>query len=357
VSGPVRRPLQAVGETSDGSRERAPEVVMDVPLWAWVAVLAVILAMLAVDLVAHRSAHVVSVREAAGWTAIWVSLGLAFGGVVWWAYGSQAGGEYFAGYLIEKSLAVDNVFVFALIFSYFAVPREYQHRVLFYGVIGALVFRAIFIAGGAVVIEQFAWVLYLFGAFLVFTGWKMFTHRNDEMDPSRNPALRLVRRRVPSTEEYHGQKFWVKSAGRWVATPLFTVLVLVETTDIIFAVDSIPAIFAVTQEPFLVFTSNAFAILGLRAMYFLLADLIHRFVYLKAGLAAILVLVGVKMLLLDVWKVPIWLSLAGIATILAGAVGLSLRATRHRAGEDRDAARDGIGIGAVHGDDGEPVAR
>jgi len=328
---------------------------MDVPLWAWVAVLAVILAMLAVDLVAHRTAHVVSVREAAVWTAIWVSLGLAFGGVVWWAYGSQASGEYFAGYLIEKSLAVDNVFVFALIFSYFAVPREYQHRVLFYGVLGALVFRAVFIAGGAVVIEQFAWVLYLFGAFLVFTGWKMFTHRNEEMDPSRNPVLRLVRRRVPSTEGYHGQKFWVKIAGRWVATPLFTVLVLVETTDIIFAVDSIPAIFAVTQEPFLVFTSNAFAILGLRAMYFLLADLIHRFVFLKAGLAAILVLVGVKMLLLDVWKVPIWLSLAGIATILAVAVGLSLRATRDRSGEDRDPVR--AGNGAARGDDDERRAR
>jgi tellurite resistance protein TerC len=331
---------------------------MDVPLWAWSAVLAVILAMLAVDLVAHRSAHVVSVREAAAWTTVWVALGLAFGGVVWWAYGSQAGGEYFAGYLIEKSLAVDNVFVFALIFSYFAVPREYQHRVLFYGVLGALVFRAVFIAGGAVLIEQFAWVLYLFGAFLVFTGWKMFTHRNEEMDPSRNPVLRLVRRRVPSTEEYHGQKFWVKKAGRWVATPLFTVLVLVETTDIIFAVDSIPAIFAVTQDPFLVFTSNAFAILGLRAMYFLLADLIHRFVYLKAGLAAILVLVGVKMLLLDLWKVPIWLSLTGIASILAVAVGLSLRATRHRSGDDRDPARDGIGVGAAaRGDDDEPVAR
>ncbi len=330
---------------------------MNVPLWAWAAVLAVILAMLAVDLLAHRRAHVVSVREAAAWTAIWVSLGLAFGGVVWWAYGAQAGGEYFAGYLIEKSLAVDNVFVFALIFSYFAVPREYQHRVLFYGVLGALVFRAIFIAGGAVLIEQFAWVLYLFGAFLVFTGWKMFTHRNDEMDPSRNPVLRLVRRRVPSTEEYHGQKFWVKKAGRWVATPLFTVLVLVETTDIIFAVDSIPAIFAVTQEPFLVFTSNAFAILGLRAMYFLLADLIHRFIYLKAGLAAILVFVGVKMLLLDVWKVPIWLSLTVIAVSITVAVVMSLRATRHRSGEDRDPARDGIGVSAAHGDDDEPVAR
>lgn len=301
---------------------------MDVPLWAWAAVLAVILVMLTVDLLAHRKAHVVSVKEAAAWSAVWVSLGLAFGAVVWWAYGAQAGGEYFAGYLIEKSLAVDNVFVFALIFTYFAVPREYQHRVLFYGVLGALVFRAIFIAGGVVLIEQFAWILYVFGAFLVYTGWKMFTHRNDEMDPSRNPVLRLVRKRIPSTDEYHGQKFWVKKAGKWVATPLFTVLVLVETTDIIFAVDSIPAIFAVTQEPFLVFTSNAFAILGLRAMYFLLADLIHRFIYLKAGLAAILVFVGIKMLLLDVWKVPIWLSLTAVATSITVAVVLSLRATR-----------------------------
>jgi tellurite resistance protein TerC len=313
---------------------------MDVPLWAWAAVLAVILAMLAIDLFAHRTAHVVSVKEAALWSAIWVTLGLAFGGVVWWAYGAQAGGEYYAGYLIEKSLAVDNVFVFALIFTYFAVPREYQHRVLFYGVLGALVFRAVFIAGGAVLIDSFAWILYLFGAFLVFTGWKMFTHRNDEMDPSRNPVLRLVRKRVPSTDEYHGQKFWVRKAGAWVATPLFTVLVLVETTDIIFAVDSIPAIFAVTQDPFLVFTSNAFAILGLRAMYFLLADLIHRFIYLKAGLAAILVFVGVKMLLLDVYKVPIWRSLTVIAACLTIAVAASLRATRGQGPGSGGAAPD-----------------
>jgi tellurite resistance protein TerC len=303
---------------------------MDVPFWAWAAVLAVIVTMLAVDLFAHRTAHVVSVREAALWSALWVGLGLGFGAVVWWAYGAQAGGEYYAGYLIEKSLAVDNVFVFALIFTYFAVPREYQHRVLFYGVLGALVFRAIFIAGGAVLIENFAWILYVFGAFLVYTGWKMFRHRDDQLDPSRNPVLRWVRKRVPSTEEYHGQKFWVRSAGRWVATPLFFVLVMVETTDIIFAVDSIPAIFAVTQEPFLVFTSNAFAILGLRAMYFLLADLMHRFVFLKAGLAVILVFVGIKMLLLDVWKVPIWLSLTVIAASIAVAVVASLRATRER---------------------------
>ncbi len=303
---------------------------MDVPFWAWAAVLAVIGAMLVVDLVAHRQAHVVSVREAAVWSAIWVSLGLAFGGVVWWAYGAEAGGEYYAGYLIEKSLAVDNVFVFALTFTYFAVPRHYQHRVLFYGVLGALVFRAIFIAGGAVLIESFSWVLYLFGAFLVFTGWKMFRHRHQEADPSRSLILRLIRKAIPSTDQYHGQRFWVKQGGAWVATPLFIVLVLVETTDVVFAVDSIPAIFAVTQETFLVFTSNAFAILGLRAMYFLLADLVDRFVHLTAGLAAILVFVGIKMLLLDVYKIPIWLSLTVIAATLTIAVVASLRATRNQ---------------------------
>ena len=301
---------------------------MNVPLWAWAGVIAVILGMLAIDLFAHRRAHVVSVREAAVWSAIWVTLGLSFGAVVWAVYGPDAGGEYLAGYLIEKSLAVDNVFVFALIFSYFAVPRELQHRVLFFGVLGALVFRALFIAGGAVLIDRFSWVLYVFGAFLVFTGYRMFRHRFDEMDPSKNVVLRLFRRVVPTTDAYDGQKFLTRRDGRWVATPLLSVLVLVETTDIVFAVDSIPAIFAVTREPFLVFTSNAFAILGLRALYFLLADLMHRFVYLKTGLAAILVFVGVKMLLLDVWKVPIWLSLTVIAASVTIAVVASLRATR-----------------------------
>jgi tellurite resistance protein TerC len=322
--------FEAVGKTSNdrhcaGTLEAKG---MDVPLLVWAAVLAVIGAMLAVDLVAHRTAHVVSVKEAAVWSGVWVTLGLTFGVVVWWVYGPAAGGQYFAGYVIEKSLAVDNVFVFALIFTYFAVPREYQHRVLFYGVLGALMLRAVFIAGGALLIESFAWVLYLFGGLLVFTGWRMFTHRHDQIDPSRNPVLRWVVRRVPSTSEYHGQAFWVKKAGTRLATPLFTVLVLVETTDVIFAVDSIPAIFAVTQNPFLVFTSNAFAILGLRAMYFLLADLIDRFVYLKAGLAAILVFVGAKMLLIDVYKVPIWLSLGVITASIVIAVVLSLRATR-----------------------------
>ncbi|GAA0232630.1 TerC family protein [Saccharothrix mutabilis subsp. mutabilis] len=301
---------------------------MVVPLWAWAAVLGVILVMLAVDLFAHRRAHVVGVREAAAWSAVWVALGLGFGAIVWWAWGAEFAGQYFAGYVIEKSLAVDNVFVFAIIFGYFAVPREYQHRVLFYGVLGALVFRAAFIAAGSVLIASFAWILYVFGAFLVATGVKMAVHRNETIDPDRSVVLKLFRKLIPTTDEYHGQRFLVRRAGRWVATPLLTVLVLVEVTDIVFAVDSIPAIFAVTQQPFLVFTSNAFAILGLRAMYFLLADLMHRFVYLKLGLALVLVWVGVKMLLLDLYKIPTGLSLAVVAVLLAVAVTASWIRTR-----------------------------
>lgn len=299
-----------------------------VPLWAWAAVLGVILLMLAVDLYAHRGAHVVGVREAAVWSGVWVALGLAFGAVVWWAWGGEFAGQYFAGYVIEKSLAVDNVFVFAIIFSYFAVPREHQHRVLFYGVLGALVFRAVFIAAGSVLIASFAWILYLFGAFLVFTGIRMARHREETIDPERSVVLRLFRRFVPVTDGFRGGRFLVREGSRWVATPLLAVLVLVEVTDVVFAVDSIPAIFAVTREPFLVFTSNAFAVLGLRAMYFLLADLMHRFVYLKLGLALVLVWVGVKMLLLDLYKIPTWFSLAVVAAILTVTVVTSLRATR-----------------------------
>ncbi|BBZ16308.1 TerC family protein [Mycolicibacterium gadium] len=301
---------------------------MTVSLWAWVAVLAVILVMLAIDLFAHRDAHVVGMREAAVWSGIWVTLGLAFGAIVWWVWGAEFAGQYLAGYLIEKSLAVDNVFVFAIIFSYFAVPREYQHRVLFYGVLGALVFRAVFIAAGSVLIASFAWILYVFGAFLVATGLRMALHRNDTIDPERSVVLRAFRRLIPVTDEYHGHKFLIRQAGRWVATPLLAVLVLVEVTDIIFAVDSIPAIFAVTQQPFLVFTSNAFAILGLRAMYFLLADLMHRFIYLKLGLALVLVWVGIKMLLLEVYKIPTGISLAVVVAILTVAVTASWIRTR-----------------------------
>ena len=303
--------------------------MLDVPLWAWAGVLGLILVMLAVDLVAHRRAHVIGVKEALGWSAFWVALGVGFGALVWNVYGAEYGAQYFAGYVIEKSLAIDNVFVWAIIFSYFAVPREYQHRVLFYGVVGALIFRGAFIAAGSVLIASFSWVLHLFGIFLIVTGIQMLRKRNEHIDVANSRFLRWFRRRVPHTDDYHGQRFWIRQVGKWVATPLLAVLVLVEITDIIFAVDSIPAIFAVTQEPFLVFTANAFAILGLRAMYFLLADLIHRFTYLKTGLAFVLVWVGVKMLLLMVGvKVPTLWSLALVIAIIAVSIILSLRATR-----------------------------
>jgi tellurite resistance protein TerC len=301
---------------------------VSVPLWAWFAVLGVILAMLAVDLLAHRRAHVIGLREAAVWSAFWVALGSGFGLVVWRFLGGEAAAQYFAGYLIEKSLAIDNVFVWAIVFAHFAVPRQYQHRVLFYGVLGALVFRGAFIAAGSVLVAGFSWVLYVFGMFLVWTGVQMLRHRHDHLDVGGSRTLQWFRRVVPHTDQLEGGRFVVRRGGRWLATPLLAVLVVVEVTDIIFAVDSIPAIFAVTQEPFLVFTANAFAILGLRAMYFLLADLMHRFVHLKAGLAAVLVWVGVKMLLhlVDV-KVPTLVSLGVVAALVATSVLLSLRAT------------------------------
>lgn len=302
---------------------------MNVPLWGWLAVLLFIVLMLAVDLFAHRKAHVIGVREAALWSAVWVAFGVGFGVLVWQLYGAEFGQQYFAGYLIEKSLAVDNVFIWAIIFTYFAVPREYQHRVLFFGVLGALVFRGIFIAAGAAIIASAGWVLYLFAAFLLVTGYRMIRHRNDHVDPAKSRALKLFRRYVPMTNDFHGQRFLIRRDGVLLATPLLAVLVLVEATDIIFAVDSIPAIFAVTDDVFLVFTANAFAILGLRAMYFLLADLIHRFIYLKTGLALVLIWVGIKMFLkIDIYYIPTPVSLAVIAVILSVSVAASLWATR-----------------------------
>jgi tellurite resistance protein TerC len=302
---------------------------VDVDIWVWLAVIGVIVAMLAVDLFAHRRAHVIGVREAAAWSAVWVGLGVAFGAVVWWRWGAEFGQQYFAGYLIEKSLAVDNVFVWAIILSYFAVPRELQHRVLFLGVLGALIFRGAFIAAGSVLIASFGWVLYIFAAFLLYTGYRMIRSRNEHLDPGSSRALRFFRRYVPMTDTYYGQRFLVRRAGALVATPLLAVLVLIEVTDIVFAVDSIPAIFAVTDEAFLVFTANAFAVLGLRAMYFLLADLIHRFVYLKIGLALVMIWVGIKMLLkVDVLYIPTPISLAVITVLIGGSVAASLIATR-----------------------------
>ena len=302
---------------------------MDVPLWLWLAVLGGIVAMLAVDLFAHRKAHVIGVREAAAWSAVWVATGVGFGAWIWSAYGAEFGQQYFAGYLIEKSLSVDNVFVWAIIFTFFAVPRELQHRVLFLGVVGALVLRGVFIAAGAAIIDSFSAILYVFAAFLLFTGVQMIRTRNTHIDPSKSKVVRWFRRAVPMTDTFHGQRFLIRRHGVLLATPLLLVLVLVEVTDVIFAVDSIPAIFAVTSEPFLVFTANAFALLGLRAMYFLLADLMHRFVYLKLGLALVLVWVGIKMALqVDFYKIPTEISLTVIATLIAGAVAASLWRTR-----------------------------
>jgi tellurite resistance protein TerC len=300
---------------------------MSLEIFAWLGFIAFVLAMLALDLfVLHKDAHAVSLREAALWSAFWIALGLSFGVVIWMTQDGTAAGEYLAGYLIEKSLSVDNVFVFVLIFSYFSVPAMYQHRVLFWGILGALVLRGVFILAGAALLDAFHWILYLFGAFLVYTGIQMFRHQDLDIDPGENRVLRLLKRFVPLTTEYHGQKLFTRQAGVLMATPLFAVLVVVETTDLIFAVDSIPAIFAVTRDPFLVFTSNVFAILGLRALYFLLAGVANRFVYLKIGLAAILVFVGVKMLMTDIYHFPIWASLAVIGSILTASILFSLRA-------------------------------
>ena len=306
---------------------------MVVELWVWFALLGVVLAMLAVDLFMHRDAHIISVKEAAIWSLIWVAVATVVGGLIWWYFGSEFGMQYFAGYLIEKSLAVDNVFVWAMIFSYFAVPRQYQHRVLFYGVLGALVFRAIFIAAGSALIASAAWVLYIFGAFLIITGIKMMAQRNEHFNVSESKTLKLFRRFIRTTDEYEGQKFLTRKNGILFATPLLAVLVLVDVTDIIFAVDSIPAIFAITQEPFLVFASNALAILGLRAMYFLLADLMHRFIYLKVGLSMVLIWVGIKMIVGHAFfKIPTAISLGIVIVLIATSIVASLLVTRDKEG-------------------------
>ena len=300
---------------------------MTVAWWAWVAVIAFIVAMLAVDLLLHRDAHAIAPKEALTWSGIWIAIAIAFGGVLWATLGSHAAGEYYAGWLIEKSLSVDNLFVFALLFSFFAVPVELQHRVLFWGVLGALICRAAFIFAGAALLDSFHWMIYLFGGFLVFTGIRLLRSSEMGVSPDRNPVLRLMRRRVRMTPEFEGPRFFVRKEGvRW-ATPLLAVLIVVETTDVLFAVDSIPAIFAVTTNTFVVFTSNAFAILGLRALYFLLADVMGRFHYLKFGLAAVLVFVGAKMLATDLFHVPIWASLLVIAGLIGGSILYSLRHT------------------------------
>ena len=294
--------------------------------------------------------HAVSAREAAIWSAVWVSLSLLFSLGIYLYAGSEPSLEFLTGYLVEKSLAVDNVFVFVLIFSAFAVPPVLQHRVLFWGIIGALVLRGALILSGSYLVKNFHWVLYIFGAFLVITGVKLYRERNEhDADMSDTLGVRILRRFVPVTDEYRGSRFFVREAGKWIATPLFVVMSVVIVTDIVFAVDSIPAIFAISQDPFIVFTSNVFAVLGLRSMYFLLADVIRRFHYLHHGLSVILVFVGVKMLLIDIYKIPVLLSLGVIVTIFAIAIMASIRTTDSRdSAKKRGGPQAGCQIGA-HG--------
>ncbi|MFT6804050.1 MAG: tellurite resistance protein TerC [Nitriliruptoraceae bacterium] len=312
-------------------------VDLDIHAWQWAALVVTIVALLLVDvLLVHRTPHEISVREALIESSVWVAISVLFGVLMGVWFGWPASGEYFGGYLIEKSLSIDNVFVWAVIFGYFKIPTRYQFRVLMWGVFGALVLRAIFIFAGVALLDQFSWLLYVFGALLLFTAYRLVRDSEHELDPATNPIMRMIRRVVPSTDVIDGQKMFTRIDGKLLATPLFAVLLLVEFTDVIFAVDSVPAILAISREPFIVFSANAFAILGLRALYFALAGMKDRFRYLDRGLAAILTFVGVKMLLLDIVHVPTSISLAVIACILAVAVATSLRASRRDDNEDND---------------------
>jgi tellurite resistance protein TerC len=299
-----------------GCAERS-EAQMSGQTWTWVGFILFVLAMLAIDLgVFHRKSHEVTIREALAWSGVWIALALLFNlGVYYWR-GPEPAIAFLTGYLIEKSLSVDNIFVFLLIFTYFRVPPRYQPRALFWGILGALVMRAILILLGISLIQRFHWVIYLFGAFLILTGVKMAMEKDKEIHPERNPALRLFRRLAPVTDDYRGDNFFVKQGGRYFATPLFIALLAVETTDLIFAVDSIPAVLAITLDPFIIYTSNVFAILGLRALYFALAGVMKLFHHLHYGLSAVLVFVGAKMLLADFYKIPVGVALGVVAGIL-----------------------------------------
>jgi tellurite resistance protein TerC len=291
----------------------------------WVGFLVFVLLMLALDLgVFHRKSAVVSVKEAAIWSVVWIGMALIFNVWVYYKFGSTPAMEFFAGYIIEKSLSVDNLFVFLVIFKYFAVPPVYQHRVLFYGILGALIMRAFFIILGAELLHRFHAVMYFFGALVVYSGFKLLSHSDNEIHPEDNPVYRLLARFIPSVEQYHGEKFMIRENKRLFATPLFLVLIAIEISDLVFAVDSIPAIFAITSDPFIVFTSNIFAILGLRSLYFLLAGALTRLHYLNYGLAIVLIFVGIKMLIQDFYKIPITISLSIIAIVLGTAAGASL---------------------------------
>lgn len=300
-------------------------------IWLWIGFTVFVLAMLAFDLgVFHRKAHTVSLKEAVTWSVVWIGLAMVFNAGLYFLAGPEEALQFFTGYLIEKSLSVDNIFIFVLLFSYFSVPAAYQHRVLFWGILGALVMRGVLIGVGAVLLEQFHWIIYIFGAFLIFTGIRMGLQRETEVHPEKNPLLKLVRKVIPVTDDYVRDHFFTRKMGVLMATPLLLVLVIIEGTDLVFALDSIPAIFAVTNDPFIVYTSNVFAILGLRSLYFVFANIIHKFYYLKLGLAVILTFVGIKMLVADLYHIPTWASLVFIALVLGGAVIASIvRARRH----------------------------
>ena len=299
------------------------------PLWFWIAFHIGVFIVLAIDLVGfNRKAHVIGVREATIWSIVWVVLSLSFNLLVWHLKGPKAALDFFTGYLIEYSLSVDNIFVFVLIFTYFQVRRKYQHRVLVWGIIGALLMRGVMIWLGVALVDRFHWILYIFGAFLLITGIRMLMSHGEEIDLESNFVLRLCRRWMRVTPEYHEQKFAVKVNGQWMLTPLALVLIVIDIMDLVFAVDSIPAVFAITQDEFIIYTSNICAILGLRSLYFVLAHIIDRFIYLKTGLALVLGFVGLKMIAADIFHIPNWASLGFIITTLSVTIILSMRATR-----------------------------
>ena len=299
---------------------------MDTPIIFWIIFNAFVLVMLALDLgVFHRKTHEVSLKEALTWTFIWISLALIFNAIIYYWRGQQQALEFFTGYLVEKALSVDNIFVFIMIFTYFQIPSKYHHKVLFWGIIGALILRVIFIFAGVALIEKFHFTIYIFGALLIYTGYRMFYHNDAKINPDKNPVIRFFKKLMPVTPDLHEDRFFTKLNGRRYATPLFLVLILIESSDLIFAVDSIPAILAITQDQFIVYTSNVFAILGLRSLYFALAGVVHRFWLLSYGLAIVLIFVGIKMLLVDFYKIPIGWSLLFIAAIITGSIFLSLK--------------------------------
>ena len=297
--------------------------------WYWVLFNVFVLAMLALDLgVFHRKSHEVKMKEALTWSAVWISLALAFNVLIYFWMGEKKALEFLTGYVIEKSLSVDNIFIFIMVFTYFHVPALYQHKILFWGILGALIMRAIFIFAGVALIAKFHWTVYVFGLFLIITGIKMALQKDKKIEPDKNPAIRLFRRYFPVTDSYDGSKFLTRVNGKLLATPMMIVLIVIETTDLIFAVDSIPAILAITTDPFIVYTSNVFAILGLRALYFALAGVMQLFHYLAYGLSAVLVFVGAKMMLVDVYKIPIQISLLVIVVILTVSIVASVMRSR-----------------------------